>query len=95
MGLKSFKNDFSRIDLQCNKHFTPVKTTSQTLVLYLNWPSEVGLGKAQPEHASNSHTNTQPGEEAEEIDDREDVPRDGVQHGQETLTKGKRNTRLV
>lgn len=52
---------------------------------YLNGPSEVGLGKTQPEHTSNGHTDTQPGEEAEEIDDREDVLGDGIQHGQQTL----------
>lgn len=74
--------------------FTTCNTTSQTWLLYLNGPSEVGLGKAQPEHAGNGHTNAQPGEEAEEIDDREDVLRDGIHHGQQTLMKGKRKTRL-
>lgn len=75
------------IRLYCN-------TTFHTWVLYLNGSSEVRLGEAQPEHASNSHTNTQPGKEAEEIDDREDVLRDGVQHGQQTLIYGKRKTTL-
>lgn len=63
-------------------------TAFPSRVLYLNGPSEVGLGKAQPQHASNGHANTEPGEEAEEVDDREDVLRDGVHHGQQTLTRG-------
>lgn len=62
---------------------------------HLNGPSEVGLGKTQPEHAGNGHANTQPGEEAEKIDDREDVPRDGVHHGQQTLKKDKREDAVV
>lgn len=66
----------------------------KTWTLYLNGPSEVGLRKAQPEHASNGHPNTQPGEEAEKIDDREDVLGDGVHHGQQTLMQRKRKTRL-
>lgn len=61
---------------------------------YLNWPFEVGLGKAQPDHASDGHTNTQPGEEAEEVDDRKDVLRDGIHHGQQTLIHGRRETTL-
>lgn len=52
---------------------------------YLNGPSEVRFGEAQPEHSCNGHTNTEPGEEAEEVDDGENVLRDGVHHGQKTL----------
>lgn len=74
--------------------FTTCNTNFQIWALYLNRPSEVGLSKAKPEHASNGHTDTQPGEEAEEIDDREDVLRNGVHHRQQTLMKGKRRTRL-
>lgn len=74
--------------------FTNYNTAFCSRVLYLNWPFEVGLGKAQPDHASDGHTDTQPGEEAEEIDDREDVLRDGIHHGQQTLRHGKREITL-
>lgn len=65
---------------------------SQTRGRYLNGPSEVRLGDAKPEHACDGHAHAQPGEEAEEINDGEDVLRDGVHHGQQTLghkTKGR------
>lgn len=94
--------------LQCNRHLPAqntristniyqlyFNTSFHTRVLYLDWSFEIGLGKAKPEHASYSHTNTEPGKEAEEIDDREDVLRDGVHHGQETLSNGKREDDTV
>lgn len=62
------------------------------VLLYLNRPSDVRLGEAEPDQTSNGHTNTQPGEEAEQIDDREDVLGDGVHHGQQALRET--NTRL-
>lgn len=68
---------------------------SQAQGRYLNGPSEVGLGDAQPEHACDGHANTQPGEEAEEVDDGEDVLRDGVHHGQETLGRREKDDSLT
>lgn len=55
---------------------------------HLDGPSEVGLGDPQPDHAGNGHAHTQPGEEAEQVDDGEDVVGDGVHHGQQTLEGG-------
>ena len=52
---------------------------------YLDWPVEFWFFPTQPEHPGNGHAHTQPGEEAEQVDDREDVLGDGIQHGQETL----------
>lgn len=54
-------------------------------ILHLYGPFEVGLGEAQPQHAGDSHAHAEPGEEAEEVDDGEDVLRDGVHHGQQAL----------
>lgn len=63
---------------------------SQTHGLYLDGPSEVRLGDAQPQQACDGHAHTQPGEEAEEVDDGEDVLRDGVHHGEQTLGRRKK-----
>lgn len=54
--------------------------------LYLDGPPQLGLGEAQPEHPGDGHAHTEPGEEAEEVDDGEDVLGDGVHHGQQALT---------
>lgn len=56
-------------------------------VLYLDGPPQLGLGEAQPQHPGDGHAHTEPGEEAEEVDDGEDVLGDGVHHGQHTLMK--------
>lgn len=61
--------------------------------VYLDGPSEVGLGKAQPEQAGYGHAHTEPREEAEEIDDGEDVLGDGVHHGQTTLRRDENKAR--
>lgn len=54
-------------------------------ILHLYGPFEVWLGEAQPQHAGDGHAHAEPGEEAEEVDDGEDVLRDGVHHGQQAL----------
>lgn len=51
----------------------------------LDGPAEVRLGPAQPEHPSNRHANTQPGEETEEVNDGKDVLGQRIEHGQATL----------
>ena len=75
-------DEFFKDKAPVQQPFTTCDTTFKTWVLYLNGPSEFGLFKAQPEQASDGHADTQPGEETEEVDDGEDVLRDGVQHGQ-------------
>lgn len=53
----------------------------------LDGSAEVRFGPAQPQHACDGHADTQPREEAEEVDDGEDVLRQRVEHGQAALEK--------
>ena len=54
---------------------------------YLDRPLHLRLLVAQPHHSHNGHGDTQPVEEAEEVDNGEDVIGEGVEQGHGTLWK--------